>query len=95
MGNKIDLEKNVNTKEAEVLSHNEGALFFEVSSKTGENIFKSLYESIAHLQYFTKFKKNKNQIVNELMQENGTKLEDDNYVTPMTQDTKDKKSCNC
>lgn len=87
------MERNVNTKEAEVLAQNEGALFFEVSSKTGENIFKSLYESIAHLPYFSKIKKNKNQIVNELMNENGTILEDFNGV--LIQEMKEKKNCSC
>ena len=51
-GNKIDLEREVETNEGEKLAKNEGLFFFECSAKTNENIKKMFYSCIGLLPPF-------------------------------------------
>lgn len=76
VGNKLDLERKVNTVDAEQLALKEGASFYEISSKTNENVFKTLFESISNFPYFTSQKLNKQKLVQELENENVGGLSD-------------------
>lgn len=77
IGNKIDLEKTVSTLEGEELAKREGALFFEVSSKTNQNLFEALFESISYFPFFSQLKLNQKKLVSELKLENSDGLEND------------------
>ena len=45
--------RQVSKNEGEEYAKNEGILFFEVSAKTRENIFKMLYSGVAEIQAFS------------------------------------------
>jgi len=77
IGNKIDLEKTITTVEGEELARKEGALFFEVSSKTNQNLFEALFESISYFPYFNQFKMHQKKIAHELKIENCDGLDND------------------
>ena len=71
-GNKIDLEnREVKKEEGEALAQKEGISFFEVSAKTDENIKNMFYNVVADLPTFAENSTNKENIIKELMQENG------------------------
>ena len=71
-GNKIDLEnREVKKEEGEELAKKEDMKFFEVSAKTEENIKNMFYNVVADLPTFAENSTNKENIIKELMQENG------------------------
>ena len=71
-GNKIDLSnREVNKQDGESLAQKEGISFFEVSAKTQENIKNMFYNVVAELPTFAENNTNKENLVKELMQENG------------------------
>ena len=71
-GNKIDLSnREVNKQDGESLAQKEGISFFEVSAKTQDNIKNMFYNVVAELPTFAENNTNKENLVKELMQENG------------------------
>ena len=71
-GNKIDLDnREVKKEEGEELAKKEGISFFEVSAKTDENIKNMFYNVVADLPTFSESNTNKENLIKELMQENG------------------------
>ena len=71
-GNKIDLDRDVNTNEGEEIAKKEGILFFECSAKTNENIKNLFFSSIALLPTFGAYDDSeKENIIRELIEENG------------------------
>ena len=71
-GNKIDLsEREVKKEDGEALAQKEGIQFFEVSAKSGDNIKNMFYNSVADLPTFSENNSNKENLVKELLQENG------------------------
>ena len=71
-GNKIDLEnREVKKEEGEELAKKEGISFFEVSAKTEENIKNMFYNAVCDLSTFAESNKNKENLIKELIQENG------------------------
>ena len=70
-GNKIDLEnREVKKEEGEEFAKKENIPFYEVSAKTEENIKDMFYKVICDLPTFAD-NKNKENLVKELMQEDG------------------------
>jgi len=70
--NKIDLEnREVKKEEGEELAKKENISFFEVSAKTDENTKNMFYNVVADLPTFAENSTNKENIIKELMQENG------------------------
>jgi len=84
-GNKIDLEnREVKKEEGEALAQKEGLAFFEVSAKTGDGIKNMFYSSVADLSTFAENNSNKENLVKELLQENGVEnLQED--INPQEQ----------
>ena len=74
-GNKIDLNREVNKEEGEELAKKEGIQFFEVSAKTNENIKNMFYNVVVDLPTFAENNANKENLIQELMQENGVENE--------------------
>ena len=75
-GNKIDLEnREIKKEEGEELAKKEGISFFEVSGKTGENIKNMFYNVVADLPPFRENNTNKENLIKELIQENGVNNE--------------------
>ena len=71
-GNKIDLNnREVKKEEGEELAKKEGIAFFEVSAKTDENIKNMFYNVVVDLPTFAENNANKENLIQELMQENG------------------------
>ena len=71
-GNKTDLNREVDRKEAEELAKQEGLSFFECSAKTNENIKLMFYTSVAGLPTFGESDSaEKENLVKELLEENG------------------------
>ena len=71
-GNKTDLsEREVKKEEGEALAQKEGIAFFEVSAKTGDNIKNMFYSAVADLPTFAESNTNKENLIKELLQENG------------------------
>ena len=71
-GNKIDLSnREVKKEEGEALAQKEGIAFFEVSAKTDENIKNMFYNVVVELPTFAENNGNKENLIKELMQENG------------------------
>ena len=71
-GNKIDLsDREVNKEEGQELAKKEGIQFFEVSAKTEENIKNMFYNVVSELPTFAENNVNKDNLIQELMQENG------------------------
>ena len=71
-GNKIDLEhREVKKEEGKALAQKEGIAFFEVSAKTEDGIKNMFYNSVADLSTFAEHNSNKENLVKELLQENG------------------------
>jgi small GTP-binding protein len=71
-GNKIDLtNREVNKEEGETLAQKEKIPFFEVSAKTQDNIKNMFYNVVADLPTFSENNENKENLVKELLQENG------------------------
>ena len=77
-GNKIDLNREVQTNEGEELAKREGLLFFECSAKTNENIKKMFFSSIAGLPTFGIYDGDeKENLILELLNENGVEVNQD------------------
>ena len=71
-GNKIDLDnREVKKEDGEELAKKENITFFEVSAKTDENIKNMFYSIVAELPAFAENNINKENLIKELMQENG------------------------
>ena len=71
-GNKIDIsDRQVSKEEGEALAQKEGISFFEVSAKTDENIKNMFYNVVSELSTFSENNPNKENLIKELMQENG------------------------
>ena len=71
-GNKLDLSnREVKKEEGEELAKKEGIAFFEVSAKTNENIKNMFYNVVVELPTFAESNTNKENLIKELMQENG------------------------
>ena len=71
-GNKIDLTtREVQKNEGEKFAQKEGIPFFEVSAKTNDNIKLMFYTAIVDLPTFAEGATNKENLIKELMQENG------------------------
>ena len=78
-GNKIDLEREVETKEGEELANNEGIKFFECSAKNNDNIKNMFYSSIAGLNTFGVYDESEREnLAKELLEENGGEDNQDN-----------------
>ena len=76
-GNKIDLDREVNTNEGEEIAKKEGIIFFECSAKTNENIKNMFFSSIALLPSFGAYDNSeKENLAKELLEENGELSED-------------------
>ena len=72
IGNKIDLTtREVQTKEGEAFAKKENMSFFEVSAKTNQNIKNSFYTAVADLPSFADGGVNKENLIKELITENG------------------------
>ena len=70
-GNKNDLNfREVEKKEGEEYAKKEGVLFFEVSAETDENIQLMFYTAIANLLSFFEGEINKENLIEELLEEN-------------------------
>ena len=70
-GNKIDLERREVTKEeGEAFAKKEGLAFFETSAFTGVGIKNMFYSTISDLPEFGE-NNNKENLIKELMEENG------------------------
>ena len=81
-GNKIDLEnRQVKKEEGEELAKKENIAFFEVSAKTEENIKNMFYNVVAELPAFAEKNANKENLIKELMQENGV-INDQGGIKP-------------
>jgi small GTP-binding protein len=71
-GNKVDLSREVETKEGQELVSKEGILFFECSAKTNENIKNMFFSSIAVLPTFGIYDESEREnLIRELLEENG------------------------
>ena len=71
-GNKIDLQnREVQKETGEEFAKKEGIFFFEVSAKTNENVKNMFYNVVVELPSFAEDNANKDNLVKELMQENG------------------------
>ena len=71
-GNKIDLGREVETKDGEELAKREGLLFFECSAKSNENIKNMFFSSIAVLPTFGVYDESEREnLIRELLEENG------------------------
>ena len=79
-GNKIDklVDRQVTKEEGEEFAKKNKLVFFEVSAKTNENMNYMLYRSIAELPYFEDKNKNKDELTEELLKENG--ITNDNNI---------------
>ena len=78
-GNKIDLEREVETKEGQEIAEKEGIKFFECSAKTNDNIKNMFYASIAGLPTFGVYEESEREnLVKELLEENGGEEENQN-----------------
>ena len=75
-GNKIDLQREVSTEEGKKLAEKEKMLFFEVSAKSGTNVNRMMYTSIAQLPFFYQFHIEDNQEDIERVKDhvNGTRI---------------------
>ena len=70
-GNKLDLQRQVTTKEGLNLAEKENMIFFETSAKSGEGVNIMMYTCISKLPFFDQFKiDNKNILMQELMKMN-------------------------
>ena len=71
-GNKIDLEREVETKEGEEIASKEDIKFFECSAKNNDNIKNMFYSSIAGLSTFgVNDESERENLAKELLEENG------------------------
>ena len=76
-GNKIDLDRDVNTNEGEEIAKSEGILFFECSAKTNENIKNMFFSSISLLPTFGIYDESEKENLIELLEENGVEISND------------------
>ena len=70
VGNKIDLERKVNTSKAKAFAKKEGMVCYEVSAKTNQNVVELFYGGVAELDFFDDLKKVNNNILKELIEQN-------------------------
>ena len=79
-GNKIDLQRQVTTKEGLNLAEKENMIFFETSAKSGEGVNNMMYTCISKLPFFEQFKiENKEKLIQELSEINSNKDEGKKY----------------
>ena len=71
-GNKIDLTRQVSTNDGKILAEKEKVLFFETSAKNSININHMIFSCIANLPFFEQFADDKDNIIQEL-ENNNTK----------------------
>ena len=71
-GNKIDLTRQVSTNDGRILAEKEKVLFFETSAKNSININHMMFSCIANLPFFEQFADDKDNIIQEL-ENNNTK----------------------
>ena len=89
-GNKTDLERKVTINEGKKLAIQEKMLFFEVSTKNGENVNTMMFSCIAELPFFEPFKiENKDQLIKDLEGVNNKK--EQNSIYDIVKDKKDEK----
>ena len=70
-GNKIDLQRQVTTKEGINLAEQENMIFFETSAKSGEGVTNMMYTCISKLAFFDKYNiDNKEKLIKELIDAN-------------------------
>ena len=75
-GNKLDLNRQVSSKEGKDLAEKEKMMFFETSAKSGIGVNDMMYSCIAKLPFFDQFKiDNKNILMQELMKMNSINTE--------------------
>ena len=73
-GNKLDLQRQVTTKEGLNLAEKENMIFFETSAKSGEGVNIMMYTCISKLPFFEQFKiDNKEKLIQELTEGNSNK----------------------
>ena len=73
-GNKLDLQRQVTTKEGLNLAEKENMIFFETSAKSGEGVNIMMYTCISKLPFFEQFKiDNKEKLIQELTDGNSNK----------------------
>jgi small GTP-binding protein len=70
VGNKIDLERKVNTSKAEAFAKKEGMVCYEVSAKTNQNVVELFYGGVAELDFFDDLRKVNSNILKELIEQN-------------------------
>ena len=69
-GNMVGKNREIDAKRGEELAKREGLLFFEINSKTNENIKNMFYLSLIELPIFKNLKKKKEEILDELLIKN-------------------------
>ncbi len=73
-GNKLDLQRQVTTKEGLNLAEKENMIFFETSAKSGEGVNNMMYTCISKLPFFDQYKiENKEKLIQELSEGNSNK----------------------
>ena len=69
-GNKSDLPRKINYKDANELAQKNDMMFFETSAKTGSNINLMMFTAISKLPFFSQFDIDKNILIEELQKLN-------------------------
>ena len=69
-GNKSDLPRKINYKDANELAQKNDMMFFETSAKTGSNINLMMFTAISKLPFFSQFDIDKNVLIEELQKLN-------------------------
>ena len=71
VGNKTDLKREIQQKEAKELASKENMIFYEVSAKNGDNIENMFYSCIIELPYFSQLDiEDKQKFVQDLIKFN-------------------------
>ena len=79
-GNKLDLVRQVSTKEGHDLANKENMIFFETSAKSGKNVNKMMYTCIAELPFFEQYNiTDKKLLIQELENLNNKKEQNSIY----------------
>jgi GTPase SAR1 family protein len=72
-GNKIDLQRQVTSKEGINLAEKENMIFFETSAKSGEGVNNMMYTCISKLPFFDKYNiDDKEKLIKELIDTNSS-----------------------
>ena len=70
IGNKSDLERKITYENGCDFAKKNNLIFFETSAKTNHNISNMFYSSISQLSFFNDIRKENNDLVEELINEN-------------------------